>query len=189
MELGVSSTRVATPSLPCASRPTGHLTVVPLPTDGLPLGVGFAEEVGPGEGGAAAVGAMDDDDFCVGKGDAVIEFADGGVVPLADLAEIDAGENLRREAEVLTSLRKMVDGDDGADDGRELEYFDGHLGHVSIRERDVGGGEGDLVVVELLDACLGADAVVGDVDVGMVLPEGLNPSLIEWGGEGGASGL
>src|SRR6202042_1353423 len=37
---------------------------------GLPLGVGFAEEVGPGEGGAAAVVAVEDDDGSPGRGDA-----------------------------------------------------------------------------------------------------------------------
>jgi len=58
---------------------------------GLPFWVGFGEKVGEGEGGAAAVGAMDDDYVGVGEVDAAIDGADGGVVPSADLAEEDAG--------------------------------------------------------------------------------------------------
>jgi len=144
--------------------------------------------VGPGEGGAAAVGAMDDDDFGIGEGDTVVDGADGGVVPPADLTEVDAGEDVWGKAEVLANPGQMVYGDDGADGGRELEYLDGHLGHIGRGEGNVGGGEGDLFIVELLDSGLGADAVVGDVDVGMVFAEGLNPRLIEGGGEGGARG-
>ncbi len=131
---------------------------------------------------------MDYDDLGVGEGDATVDGADGGVVPLADLAEVDAGEDLRSKAEILADLRKMVDGDDGADDGRELKDFAWHLGHVGIGEWNVRGSEGDLLVMELLDAGLGADGVVGDVNVGMVFPEGLDPCLIEGGREGGARG-
>jgi len=69
----------------------------------------------------------------------------------------------------------MIDGNDGSNDGGELEQFDGHLRHVDIGERNVGRGEGDLAVVELLDAGLGADGAVGDVDVGMAFAEGLDP--------------
>ncbi len=131
---------------------------------------------------------MDDDDLGVGEVDAAVDGADGGVIPLADFAEEDAGEDLGGELEILASLREMVDGDDSADDGGELEQFDGHLGHVEIGERNIGGREGDLSVVELLDARLGADGGVVDVDVGMMFAEGLDPGLIERGGEGGSSG-
>src|SRR5215469_13615164 len=132
---------------------------------------------------------MDDDDLGIGEVDAAIDCTNGRVVPLADLAEVDAGENLGGETEVLAGARQMVDGDDGPDDGRELEYFDGHLGHVGIGEGNVGGRQGDFLVVELLNTGLGADAVVGDVDVGMAVAEGLDPGLIEGGREGGSRGL
>src|SRR5580692_9218450 len=132
---------------------------------------------------------MNDDDVGVGKGDAAIDGADGGVVPFADLAEVDAGEDVGGEAEVRASLRKMVDGDDGSDDGGELEELYGHLRHVGVGERDVRGCEGDLVVVELLDACLGVDGGVGDLNVRVMFAEGLDPGLIERGWEGCAGGF
>src|SRR6202000_733848 len=109
---------------------------------------------GKGEGGAAPVAAMDDDDLGVGEGDTAVGFADGGIVPLAYLAEKDAGQDLGRESEILAGLRQMVDRDDGADDRGELKQLCRHLGHVDIGQRNVGGREGDLVVAELLDARL-----------------------------------
>lgn len=156
---------------------------------GLPCGAGLAEEVGEGEGSAAAVGAMEDDDVGVGEGDAVVELADGGVVPLADFTEVDTGENFGCEVQVLAGLRQMVDWDDGSDDRGELEQLDGHLGHVGVGQWNVRGCDGDLVVVELLDACFGAVGAVGDLDAGVGFAEGLDPGLIERGREGGARDL
>ena len=156
---------------------------------GLPVGVGFAKEVGPDEGGAAAVGAVDDDDRVAGQGDVAVDGADGGIVPGADISEVDVGEDLGREAEVVADLGQVIDGDDSADDGGELQQLCGHLAHVGVGEGDVRGGEGYLVLVKLLDAGLGADAVVADLNVGVVLAEGLDPYLVERCGEGSAGGL
>ena len=84
---------------------------------------------------------------------------------------------------------QMIDGDDSADDGGELQQLCGHLVHVGVGEGDVRGGEGYLVLVKLLDAGLGADAVVADLNVGVMLAEGLDPYLVERCGEGSARGL
>ena len=53
----------------------------------------LAEVIGEDEGGAGAIGAMDDDDGPGGEVDAGIEGLDLGIVPLLDVAEVDAGDD------------------------------------------------------------------------------------------------
>ena len=89
---------------------------------------------------------MDDDDLRVGEGDAVIDGLDGGIVPAADFAEVDAGEDFGGEAEVLGDIVEIVDRDYGADGGGELEGFCWHRSQLGRRERNVGCGEGDLLL-------------------------------------------
>ena len=48
-----------------------------------PLRADLAQEVGPDEGGAASIGAMDDDDLLVGQMNARIVLGDARIVPAA----------------------------------------------------------------------------------------------------------
>ena len=82
-----------------------------------PFGAGFGEEITPDEAGAAAVGAMDDDDIEIRETKAWIGLLEEGIIPFFDSAEVDFGQGFRSEREVTGDTGQVDDRDNGADDG------------------------------------------------------------------------
>ena len=60
----------------------------------LPLGANLRQKIGEDVGGAAAVGAVNDNDVVAGQLDPRIRLGDFGIVPLCDLPQVDSGERL-----------------------------------------------------------------------------------------------
>ena len=85
MESGVCLTKPETPSLPLPPRPTGQFTEVFGADFRFPIRAGLGEKVGPDVGGAAAIGAVNDDDVVAGELYAGIGLGDLRIVPLGDL--------------------------------------------------------------------------------------------------------
>ena len=151
---------------------------------GLPVRAHLGEVVGEDEGGAGAVGAVDDGDRPVGQGDARVELLDGGVVPLGDLAQVDVGEDGAGELELAG--RDPLDvhhRHHAAHDHRELHQAG--LVQLGGLERLVGGAEVDGLGLDLLDAAAGADRLVVHADAGLGLV-GVRPLGVDRVREGGA---
>ena len=128
----------------------------------LPRWVDAGKVVAEDVGGAAAVGAVHDEDRRAGQDDLGVEGRDGGVVPVGDLPEEDprdyrAGELQPGQAEGGCRRRfgTEVDGDlhGGAAVGGCL--LGGGHGHI-------GGAEVGLLAAERRDARAAADRGVGD---------------------------
>src|SRR5208337_1679953 len=81
-----------------AYRPGGR---TPLAWSVGPLLADLAQVVGKDEGGAAAIGAVNDDDLLVGQFDAGVVLGDAAVVPVGYLAQIDVGQHIAAEFEVV----------------------------------------------------------------------------------------
>src|SRR6202007_3116869 len=100
-----------------------------------------AEVVGKDVGGAAAVSAMDYDDFLVRQLDAGVVLGDTRVVPVLNLLQVDVSQYFRAEAEV-GDAGHIVDGHHCAEhDGNvnDLDFGGGQLivGHRSVRGSEV----------------------------------------------------
>ena len=150
----------------------------------LPLGRDLGEIVGEDEGRARAVRAIDRVDVGVGQLQVAVQRNDLGVVPLLDLAHVDAGENVARELELARLDTGDVHGrNDAAHHGRELD--EAVLGQVLTLERGVGGAEGDRLRLDLADAAARADRLVVEAGAGRLLI-GFGPLRIDREGEGRA---
>src|SRR5690606_14537069 len=67
---------------------------------GLPLGRDLGQVIGPAEGGARAVGAVDHHDIAVRQAEARVQGGDRRVVPLLDLAQVDVGQQGAGQAQL-----------------------------------------------------------------------------------------
>src|SRR5690606_14601448 len=108
------------------------------------------------EGGARALGAVDDADRGVGQGEARVERGDLRRVPGRDLAEEDVGQH--RAGELQRAWRQAFDVDDGnhaAD--RRGELAEAGLGQLFARQRLVAGAEVHRALPDLGDAAARAD--------------------------------
>src|SRR5229473_4194827 len=87
---------------------------------GLPLIAYTGKIVGPDVGGAAAFGAVHDNDLLGGKLDAFVGDGDGGVIPLGDFAKENAGEGVRGEIQSRVDTSDVVGGNRGAQHGGKV---------------------------------------------------------------------
>ena len=177
----------ATPSFPLPPRPTGHLTDAPLPTLLCPLCAHAGEVIGEDAGGAAAVGAVHDDDRLVGELHARVVIGNLRVVPFGDLAEVDVGHVFRGELQPLGDAGKVVGDDHCPHDGRDVDEFAGGRLQFLIGQELVACSEIDRLGRDLLDAAAAADGLVVEldrrVDLG-VLAEPLGVERVREGGSG-----
>src|SRR4029077_19898609 len=95
-----------------------------LPYLRLPLFADFGEVVGEDVGGPAAVGTVDHDDRLIRKIYARINLGDGGIVPVADLAEKDVRQNIWRKLDFARYTRHVVSRHDRAQHSRNMQDFD-----------------------------------------------------------------
>ena len=154
----------------------------------LPVDVGLRKEIGPYEGAAAAIGAVYDNDLAIGQGDVAIDGGDPGVVPAADFAQVDVGENIGGKVKIGASVGQIVDWHYRPKDGGELEHGSGHRSHLHGGQGNVRCCKGKFPLAELLDTCVRANRVVRDEGAGVMLSKGTEPGKVERSGEGGAAG-
>ena len=99
------------------------------------------------------------------------------VVPLRDLAQVDGGERLRRDAKLLHA-GQVPDDDHRAHHRRDVLDAGGLL-QLLVAERCVAGPEVDGPLGDLLDAAAGSDRLVVDLDVRVELVVLAEPLGIE----------
>ena len=91
----------------------------------LPVVAGLGKEIGPDVGGAAAIGAMHDDDIGAGKLDALIRASQfPGSFHLVIVPRINSRESLLREIQFAGDARNVVGRHDGAENGGEVQNLE-----------------------------------------------------------------
>src|SRR5208337_124982 len=99
----------------------------------------------------------------MGKVERRIELFDRSVIPIRDLAEADLRERLAVQNHFPgLDAGNIDDGDDAADDGRELRETG--CGEFAWRKRLVAGAEIDGLGLDLGDAAAGADRLIVQAD-------------------------
>src|SRR5262249_37188336 len=73
-----------------------------------PIAADLGEIVGPNVGGAAAVGAVNDDDVIGRKIDAFVSARNGWVIPFGDAAEKNTGQRVRRKIQRFIDAGNIV---------------------------------------------------------------------------------
>ncbi len=149
----------------------------------LVVGRDLGKIIAPDVARARTVAAVHDGDVLARKVDAGIDGLDGRVVPLRDLAEEDIGEDLAGEAEVAAHAGNVVDGDDAAQDGREVRDAEAGRRDLLVGHRAVGGAEEDRTGAELADAAARADGLIVDLHVRVQLVVVAEPLRIDRVGE------
>src|SRR6201999_620034 len=129
---------------------------------GLPGGADFGEEVRQRVRVTGAVGTVDGGDGQVRELRLRVQLGDLRVVPVGDRAEVDAGQDLAVEVQLLDAGDVEADagGREGPRDRRAAAASTGLFrGHRGIGRADVDGA-----VRDLFDAFAGADTRVFDRD-------------------------
>ena len=129
----------------------------------LPGRADLREVVGEGVGVTRAVAAVHRGDRQVGQFGFRVDLLDLRVVPVGDLAEVDAGEDLAGQVQFLHAgdVEAEAGGGEGPGDLHAAVAGSG----LFRGQRRVGGAEVDGPGGDLGDARAGADRTVGDFDV------------------------
>src|SRR5690606_6979078 len=111
------------------------------------------------EGGAGTVRAVHDGDAQVGQGQAGVEGGDGRVVPFADPAQVDVGQDLSVQAQLVGCDARHVEG------RHDAAHHRGELHQLALRkllrlERRIEGTEVHGIGLDLGDAAARADRLV-----------------------------
>src|SRR5690625_3790805 len=123
-------------------------------------------------GGAGAVRAVGGADRQAGQLDVGVQFDEALVVPLGDLAKVDACQDLTAEADGLIDARQVVGGDDRGEGGRDVQDGVGATqdfarrgaGEGLVGHRGVTAAKVDGLLEELALPAAGNDRVVGVLD-------------------------
>src|SRR6266851_318649 len=150
-----------------------------------PVRADLREVVGEDVGGAASVGAIDGQDRMVWQADAGIVLSDAGVVPLGDLAEVDVGDDVAGEIEVLADAREVVHRDNRAEDGGDVHRLDLRTVDLLIAHGAIGGAEVNDTLGDLADTAAGADGLVVDLHAGVLLAVFAEPLGVDGVWKGG----
>lgn len=118
---------------------------------------------------------MGGDDAGVREVDARVVLLEEGVLPGGDLALEDADDGVWGELQRFGEAGEVVGDADGTGAFRDLE--DGlHGGELRVVEGVVGGAEVDRAGLDLLHAAAGADGLVVDADVRVLVVVSLSPT-------------
>ena len=124
-------------------------------------------------------------DRLIGQRNARVELGDRRVVPLVDLAQVDARQRCAVQRQGACNLLNIEDGHDGP--GQDREHLEAWVGIVLfLLQQRVGAGEVDGLVGDALLAAAGADALVVDRDRWVDELVGKAPFRVHGLGEGGA---
>src|SRR5262249_44479193 len=141
----------------------------------LPLGTDLGQVIDPDVARAAAVGTVDDHDFRVGQADAWVQIAQGRVIPLRDLTQVDVGQHGPGEAQRSPDARQVGDRAGRAQDQGNVDdvvAVAAGVGELFPVHRGVGAAEVHGPGNHLGDAAAGADGLVidlGRAEVGVVV--------------------
>jgi len=150
----------------------------------VPIGADLREVIGEDVGGSASVGAIDGQNRIGRKIDAGIVLGDARIVPRGDLAQVDVSDDVAREVEILIDTGDVVDRNDCAEDGRNVHRFNLGALNLLVIHGAVGGTEVDRTLGDLTDAAAGADGLIIDLDVGILLAVFAEPFGVDRVGEG-----
>src|SRR6185437_11112212 len=124
----------------------------------LPVGADFRQVVGERVGVTGTVGTEDRGDLQVRELRLRVELGDLRVVPAGDRAEVDTGDDLAREVDLLHA--RDVEAEAGGREGPRDRDAAVAAGGLFGGHRSVGGAEFDRPVRDLFDAFAGADSGV-----------------------------
>ena len=105
--------------------------------------------------------------------------ADGGIIPLGDLAQKNPGQRLWRKLQFRRYAGDIVAGHGGSQHRREVQDLEAGLLQLVVGHRSVGSAKIDGLVHELADSAARTDGLIIDLHVGMKLvvlvkPFGIN---------------
>ena len=129
---------------------------------------------------------MDHRNFVVRQSGIWICRSQQRIVPAANRAQIDSGEDFRREAEVAVHAGKVEDGNHCAKNSGKSQIFRlAAFEVVGLRNQSVRGCEIQQPFRKLIDARFGTNGVVADCDIREAMLEALKPFQIDWLGKRG----
>src|SRR5205085_7689805 len=154
-----------------------------------PFGADFRQVVGEHVGRAAAVRAVHDVDVARRQRHAFVGRGDGWVIPLLDLAEVDAGDGFGRELQVAGDALNVVGEDDGAEYRRNVQELALGFGELIVFHRSVRAAEVHSLFRDLLNAGARAYRLIVESHAGVSLVIFVEPLLVNGIGEGRAGAL
>src|SRR6202012_1733749 len=83
----------------------------------VPVGAHLREIVGEDERRTASIRTIHRQNRLVRQADAGVVLRDAAVVPLVDLAEVDVGDDVAREVQILVDTGDVIDRDNRAENG------------------------------------------------------------------------